>query len=52
MTKLKTNKLPPPRNPFVALAKFKKAGCHRKSNKAMRMADKQKIKKMRGDSEP
>ena len=34
-----TRKMPPPRNPFVAAAKFKKAGQHRKSNKAMRRAE-------------
>ena len=29
------------RNRFVALAKFRKAGCHQKSFKAMRKAQKQ-----------
>lgn len=28
-----------PRNPFVAAAHFKKAGAHRKSNKALRRAE-------------
>ncbi len=31
---------PAPRNPFVAAAMSKKAGTHRKSNKAFRRADK------------
>ena len=30
------------RNRFVALALFRKAGAHRKSNKALRKADKQR----------
>ena len=33
-------KSPAPRNPFVAAAKFKKAGAHGKSNKARRRAEK------------
>lgn len=32
-----------PRNQLVALAKFRKAGSHRKSNKALRKAENQKI---------
>lgn len=32
-----------PRNPFVAAAKFKKAGTHRKSNKALRRVDKMSL---------
>jgi len=32
----------PPRNPFVAAAKFRKAGAHKKSNKALRRSDKMK----------
>lgn len=32
-----------PRNPFVAAAKFKKAGTHRKSNKALRRVEKMSL---------
>lgn len=32
-------KIPAPRNPFVAAAKFKKAGAHRKTEKALRRQD-------------
>jgi hypothetical protein len=31
-----------PRNPFVSAAKFRKAGAHKKSNKALRRSDKVK----------
>ena len=32
-----------PRNPYVAAARFKKAGAHRKTTKALRRADKMDI---------
>lgn len=35
--------LPRERNQFVAAAMFRKAGVHRKSNKALRKQEKQKI---------
>lgn len=35
-----TLKSPPPRNPFVAAALFRKAGSDRKSNKAIRRQEK------------
>ncbi len=39
---MKRKRIAGPRNPFVKLALFKKAGEHRKSNKAVRKAMKQK----------
>ncbi len=36
-------KIPPQRNPFVAVAKFKKAGAHGKSKKAQRRAEKMEL---------
>lgn len=38
--KSKTRKPSAPRNPFVAAAKFKKAGAHAKTNKALRRLEK------------
>ena len=38
---MKRKQIAKPRNPLVALALFKKAGVHRKSNKAIRKAQKQ-----------
>jgi hypothetical protein len=35
-----------PRNPFVAAAKFRKAGAHQKSNKALRRQEKMKQAKI------
>jgi hypothetical protein len=35
-------KVPQQRNPYVALALKRKAGCHRKTNKALRKAEKNK----------
>jgi hypothetical protein len=36
-------KIPAQRNPFVAVAKFKKAGAHGKSKKALRRAEKKEL---------
>ncbi len=36
---------PPPRNPLVAPARARKAGAHRKRNKALRAAEKVALKK-------
>jgi hypothetical protein len=44
-TKLKLAASRPPRNPLVALARTRKAGTHRKSEKARRSAEKAAIKK-------
>lgn len=35
-----------PRNPLVAEAKFRKAGAHGKSEKALRRAEKMKVRKL------
>lgn len=37
-------KIPAQRNPFVAVAKFKKAGAHGKSKKALRRAEKMELR--------
>ena len=37
-------KIPAPRNPFVAAAKFRKAGAHTKPHKALRRAEKIEIR--------
>jgi hypothetical protein len=44
-------KLPPvkPRNPLAVPASLRKAGSHRKSGKAQRLADKMALKKVAGD---
>lgn len=39
---MKRKQIAKKRNPFVILALFKKAGAHRKSNKALRKAENQK----------
>jgi hypothetical protein len=40
---MKRKQIAKKRNPFVILALFKKAGSHRKSNKALRRAEKQNL---------
>lgn len=42
--KRKTNKVPKPRNPFVAAAMFRSAGAHDKPNKVKRRELKQELK--------
>ncbi len=37
---------PAPRNPLVAKARFRKAGAHGKSEKALRCGEKLKLKKL------
>lgn len=37
-------KMSAPRNPFVAVARFKKAGAHGKSSKALRRAEKMELR--------
>lgn len=38
-----------PRNPYVAVARMKKAGAHRKSNKALRRAENMKVRECSSD---
>lgn len=40
---MKRKRIAKARNQLVALALFRKAGCHRKSNKALRKSEKQAI---------
>lgn len=50
-SKTKVNrKIPAPRNPYVAAAKFRVAGVHVKSEKAMRRAEKVQLKGISGYS--
>lgn len=48
--KPKLRKMPAPRNPFVAAAKFKKAGAHATTEKAKRRAAKSEVQKEWGGS--
>lgn len=45
---MKLKKLPAPRNPFVAPAKFRKAGAHQKSLKSLRRAAKMQLQRESG----
>lgn len=44
MKAIKRKQIPKQRNPLVALVMFKKAGAHRKSNKALRKAENQRVR--------
>ena len=45
---MKRKRIASPRNPFVKMALFRKAGTHRKSNKALRKAENQKVRSSDG----
>ena len=47
---MKRKSIAKPRNSLVALALFRKAGVHRKTNKAIRKAQKQKDKRGYGET--
>ena len=46
MKRAKKRPNPAPRNPLVAAAKFRKAGAHCKSEKALRREEKMMLKKL------
>ena len=46
---MKNRKILAPRNPFVAAAKFKKAGVHRKASKAIRRQEKVNLRNLSSD---
>ena len=50
-SKMAKKKLPPskPRNPYVALVQFKRAGSHEKPYKALRKQQKQQLKSDKGE---
>lgn len=50
MKRAKKTPNPAPRNPLVAVAKFRKAGAHGKSEKAQRREEKMRVRKLASSS--
>lgn len=50
MKRAKKTPNPAPRNPLVAVAKFRKAGAHGKSEKAQRREERMRVRKLASSS--